>query len=139
MGANDLGAHFYFLRVMSYVISLIDRNRSITREIVRKAIEMLPERLKSDWPTEHDTGWSLIADVSISTNPDGIDYLVISGSESVSGRYSLDITLAMQQILQHLGFRIDIFSFSFGYINRQLYIWLGYDPDELSDIEPFIH
>lgn len=124
---------------MGYTIHLIDRRRSITREVILEAFKLLPERLLGEWPTEQDWGWSYVTDIAVYENPDGYKYVTVFGSFSISGKRALDMVVSLQQILQHMGFQIEIFSIDFGFVNRRLYQWLGYDPDELKQLPTFIH
>ena len=126
---------------MGYSIYLIDKNKSITEELVNELIPLLPKRLahvyngavhKQSW------GWSLVTDLSINkNNTKNISYLVISGSFGISGKWALDMVVSFQQLLQRKGFIIEIYSSDFGFCNKKLYKWLGYDPKELVKEESF--
>ena len=119
---------------MGFRLHLVDRNKSITKEIVKHIIENeMPKRLKGVFPSEQDWGWSLVNDLTVEHNKENnISYLDVSGSFSVSGQWALDMVLFFQQALQKRGFHIEVESEDFGFRNLEIYEWLGNDPTWLT-------
>jgi hypothetical protein len=126
---------------MGYSISIIDRSKSITEKVLDITIKQLPKRLSSKGETmpssKQSWGWSLRTDVSLRKNQNGIEYVNVSGSFGGSGEWALDMVVALQQLLQRQGYQIEIFSTDFGFCNKVLYAWMGYDIQELKEEENF--
>lgn len=121
-----------------YTVRLIDQHRSISREVIERALKLLPIHLLGEWPTEEDWGWSYASNIAPGVNPHGIGYVRVEGIHAnIVG--VLETTIALQQILQHFGYKIEIFSIEFEMCNKSLYRWLGYDSSELSTIPKFIN
>jgi hypothetical protein len=120
---------------MGYSIDLIDRNKSITQEVLDDCVKQLPTRLFVDGKDRKH----LWTDIRICENPKKISFLCISGSFSISGEWALDMTVSFQQILRRKGYDIEIFSHDFGYVNIELYKWMGYSVKELEKCEKFPH
>lgn len=123
---------------MGYSIDLIDREKSIDEKTVDKIIKKLPKRLLGHFGgSKEQWGWSLRTDLKLDENKNGIKYLSVSGSFGGSGEWALDMVVALQQLLQREGHKIEIFSTDFGFCNKKLYTWLGYSAKELKDEESF--
>lgn len=118
---------------MGYSIYLIDRNKPITEELVDDIIaNELPKRLMGYFPNyKQSWGWSMKTDLKIKEKSGGHKYLSVSGSFGGSGEWALDMVVVFQQLLQRKGYLIEIFSNDFGFCNKDLYDWLGYDSKEL--------
>ena len=122
---------------MGYSIYLIDREKSITTEVVDEIIKQLPNRLLGFGSgSKQSGGWKLVTDLSIREKTKQ-NYLIVSGSFSVSGKWALDMVVAFQQLLQRKGYKIEIFSTDFGFCNKELYEWMENDPNELKSEENF--
>jgi hypothetical protein len=118
---------------MGYLISIIDKNKSITQEIINECVKELPSRLFFDGKSRT----YLKTNFDIHNSETNIRYLNISGSFTMSGDWALDMTLAMMLLLQNRGYNIKIYSLDFGFINRDLYEWLGHSARELDKMELF--
>lgn len=127
---------------MGYSINLIDRTKSITEEIFNNTVKQLPKRLLFKFDdsklegSKQDWGWSVRTDLSLIDNK-GINYISVSGSFGISGKWALDMVISLQQLLQRQGYKIEIFSTDFGFSNKELYEWMGYDSEELIEEEQF--
>lgn len=109
---------------MGYCIYLIDRENSITEKMLDKVVEKLPARLMGVIGSKQETFWSLATDVSLRKNSRGVQYVKVSGSFSASGKWALDMTLYLQQLLQKEGLEIEVCSDDFGYENKELEAWM---------------
>lgn len=122
-----------------FVISLIDTKHPLTESVLESALKFLPKRLHGEHPEKDEVGWMYATNLTIAKNKYGVDYVQVYGSTTTQGIYALDMALSLQQILQYLGFRIEVFSIEFGFVNKRLYRWLGYDSKELDNLQSFIH